>query len=73
MANQSKSFYLQEIKKYKGDIDKYNAAISKFTNDSEEDRNLSMKALDEYRYEERNKNNKVFYLQVFFLSELFNL
>lgn len=58
MANQNKSFYLQEIKKYKGDIDKYNAAISKFTNDSEEDRNLSMKALDEYRYEERNKNNK---------------
>jgi hypothetical protein len=58
MANKNKSFYLQEIKKYKGDIDKYNAAISKFTNDSEEDRNLSMKALDEYRYEERNKNNK---------------
>jgi hypothetical protein len=57
MANQSKSFYLQEIKKYKGDVDKYSQAISSYTNNSVDDQTLSMKALDEYRYEERNKNN----------------
>jgi hypothetical protein len=58
MAKKNKSFYLQEIKKYNGDIDKYNAAISTYTNDSEEDRSLSMNALKEYIIEERNKNNK---------------
>ena len=58
MAKKDKSFYLQEIRKYKGDTDRYSAAISTYTNDSPEDQKFSFDALKEYVNEERNKNNK---------------
>ncbi len=57
MANQTKDFYLQEIRRYKGDVKKYNQAISKFTNNSFDDQDLAMNALVEYKNEERNKNS----------------
>lgn len=57
MANQTKDFYLQEIRRYKGDVKKYNQAISKFTNNSIDDQDLAMNALVEYKNEERNKNS----------------
>jgi hypothetical protein len=57
MANKTKDFYLQEIRRYKGDIGKYNQAISTFTNNSIDDQDLAMNALVEYKNEERNKNS----------------
>jgi len=57
MANKTKDFYLQEIRRYKGDVGKYNQAISTFTNNSIDDQDLAMNALVEYKNEERNKNS----------------
>jgi len=57
MANKTKDFYLQEIRRYKGDVGKYNQAISTFTKNSTDDQDLAMNALLEYNNEERKKSS----------------